>query len=162
MAKQNKTNFLSPNKFRITIHKYPKVELYAQSLNVPGFTVGTPERFTNTGRDYNLTGDKIFYNDFTVSFIVDEAMESYFELLDWCKRIVNEPMLPPGKGFSREVSDMTLHILTNNSNVNISCTFKDCFPYTVSDLPLNTMIDENSPVVADVTFKFSSYSYDRK
>ena len=64
-------NFLSPVGFKLKINKSPKVDFLAVQANLPGITLGTALQ-PNPYKDIELPGEKLVYDDFRVSFIVDE------------------------------------------------------------------------------------------
>ena len=118
--------------------------------------------------DYPMPGDKITYDDLSVSFLVDEDMTNYIELLDWMKKLgstenpseqyktlVNDTSSNVLRGIT---SDCTLTILTNNMNANKSVVFQDCFPTTISEISFESIADDVSPITASATFKFRDYT----
>ena len=75
-------NFLSPVGFKLRINKCPKVDFLAVGANLPGITLGTALQPTYL-KDIDLPGDKLVYDDFRVTFIVDEDLENYRQVYDW-------------------------------------------------------------------------------
>ena len=75
-------NFLSPVGFKLKINKCPKVDFLAVQANLPGITLGTALQ-PNPYKDIELPGEKLVYDDFRVSFIVDEEMENYNQIYKW-------------------------------------------------------------------------------
>ena len=65
-------NFLSPVGFKLKINKCPKVDFLATQANLPGITLGTAVQ-ANPYKDLDVPGDKLVYDDFRVSFVVDEG-----------------------------------------------------------------------------------------
>lgn len=158
MAKQNRNNFLSPNKIRISIGKFPNLELYAQSFTIPGVSISTNEYATARGRDYFIPGDKIDYQDLTISFIVDEDLKVMREIKDWMDRIVKLE----GVNISSESTDITLSMLTNNSNRNIDFMVQGAFPHAISDVAVSVTETEDNVIVGEVQFKIVQYSIEKK
>ncbi len=157
MTRQSKNNLLSPNRIKVVIDRFPNLEFYAQTFNLPGVNIGTPDRFTNKGRDYNLTGDKIVYNDMNISFIVDENLNTFTELFNWLDDAVKKKPT-----VSNVFSDMTIMLLSNNSTENVNIVCKGTFPYMIGDISFSTMATEDEVVVADVTFKITEYEIKKK
>ena len=49
---------------------------------LPGITLGTAVQ-ANPYKDLDVPGDKLVYDDFRVSFVVDEEMENYKQIYKW-------------------------------------------------------------------------------
>ena len=77
-------NFLSPTGFKFSLEKAPKVDFFANSVNIPGINLGVAVQSTPL-KDLMIPGDKLVYNDFSIQFMVDENMENYLEIHDWMR-----------------------------------------------------------------------------
>ena len=66
-------NFLSPIGFKFTLAKYPKVDFFSQSANIPEISLGTAIQPSYL-KNLDVPGEKITYGDFRLSFIVDENL----------------------------------------------------------------------------------------
>jgi hypothetical protein len=145
-------NYFSPNKFQVVINRFPNVEFFAQDANIPGFTSGNVLRSTTAPSDYYEIGDKIQYNDFKIDFILDEDMETFKEIFNWAMMA----SVKKRKDFN-PFSDITVIVLTNNSNRNFSFVVKNAFPYLLNDVDLSVRKSEDAPIVMSVLFKYSLY-----
>ena len=121
--------------------------------------------------DYPIPGDKITYDDISITFLVDEDMSNYIELMDWMKNLgstrdpstqyatlVNDNTANSLRGI---LSDCTLTILTNNMNANKSIVFEDCFPTTLSEITFESVADDVTPITASATFKFRDFTIEK-
>ena len=106
-----KLDYSSPTQFRFLINQLPKVEYFTTSANIPGISLG--EGVLNTPlKDIPLLGDKLTYEDLTISFIVDENLENYIEMHNWLT----------GIGFPKDRSQFsTFRSTTSNTKVATSC-----------------------------------------
>ena len=149
---ENVTNFnlQSPNKFKIVIDRFPGVNFFAQRINIPDVTIGTSPVFTNRVVDYTVVGDKIVFGDVIISFLLDEDLKAYKEILGWIYKAGDSELNIP-------FCDMKVIGLTNNSNSNTTFKFYNAFPYTIGNILLDTTISEDSPLSIDITFKFSHF-----
>lgn len=147
----NKNNF-SPNKFKVTMSRFPTIEYTAQSANIPGISMGTPQIPTNKWLDYYVIGDKLIYNDLNIGFMLDENLKSFRELRDWLYAVMSTKEV-----ISIPRADIDILLLTNNSNQNLILRISGAFPYMMSDVNMSYQMDENFPVTVDVTFKFVEY-----
>ena len=76
------TDYSSPTQFRMGINQLPKVEFFTTSANLPGISLGElviPTPYT----DIPIVGDKITYENLSISFIVDEFLENYISIHNW-------------------------------------------------------------------------------
>ena len=72
----------SPVQFRFKCTKLPLIEFFCQTANVPGISLG--EQTQETGLvDIPVPGDKITYQDLSISFLLDENLNNWKELHDW-------------------------------------------------------------------------------
>tara|TARA_B100000035_G_scaffold143377_1_gene122050 strand:+ start:472 stop:807 length:336 start_codon:yes stop_codon:yes gene_type:complete len=73
-----KLDYTSPTQFRFVINQLPKVEYFTVAANVPGITLGSATYATPL-KDIPYPGEKLTYEDLTLTFIVDENLENYIE-----------------------------------------------------------------------------------
>ena len=81
-----KLDYSSPTQFRFIINQLPKVEYFTVAGNIPGLTLdeidlGTPLK------NIPLMGNKLTYEDLTITFIVDEDLQNYIEMHTWLTSI---------------------------------------------------------------------------
>ena len=77
-----KLDYSSPTQFKFSIVQLPKVEFFITEVNLPGITLGDaifPTPFT----DIPMMGDKLTFDNLTISFIVDEFLENYITMHEW-------------------------------------------------------------------------------
>ena len=69
-------NYLSPVGFKFVITKAPKADFFLNSANIPGINLGFAEQPTYL-KNIPVAGDKLTYEDFNLTFFVDENLENY-------------------------------------------------------------------------------------
>lgn len=143
-------NLLSPQKFRVNIHKFPNVQFFTQRVAIPGVTTNPPEIPTNTGLSYFHLADKLIFEDFYVGFLMDENLVGYTELLNWFYESVQTKKEPP-------FSDMSINLLTNNSNSNKILKLYNAHPFTLGGVLLDVEMSEQTPITVDLFFKYSHF-----
>lgn len=146
------TDLLSPNKFKIVIGRFPKVDFFTQRVPLPTITLGRTIKTTNREVDIKYPGDKLEYEDLIVSILIDEGLEGYEEIHKW----MNEAAL--AEDDNDFFSDMSILVLTNNSNKNKTFTFHNCFPQTIGNILFDTTATEDQPLSVDVIFNFSHFT----
>ena len=77
-----KLDYASPVQFRFKCSKLPSVEFFCQSANIPGISIGTASMPTGL-KDIPIPGEKVSYQDLSISFLVDENLNNYKEIHDW-------------------------------------------------------------------------------
>lgn len=182
-----KIDYASPTQFKFNIIKLPKVEYFCTSVNIPGIAINYVEQQTPL-KDIPHPGEKLKYNDLTVSFIVDENLENYQEIHGWLVGLgfpdshadyntliqAGKDRFPTSKSsVSNEIgkirypapaqgaafSDATLMVLTNKNNPVVEVRFKDVFPISLSNLEYNQQATDINYLTAQVTFKYSIYNF---
>jgi len=171
--------FLSPVGFNFNIRKLPNTNYFVQAANLPGVQLGEtilPTPFHSV----QIPGDRITYGEFAITFKVDENMENYIELYNWMQYLG----FPQGFHQSKElyekdgmkeltglrnvqrterslgeggVSDATLTVLNSASQPNMSVTFEDCFPTSLSDIQFDVRSSDIDYVEAQCSFRFKLY-----
>ena len=168
-------NYMSPVGFKLILTKTPKVDFLCQSANIPQISMGTAIQPTYL-KDIPVPGDKVLYDDFTVSFLVDEKMENYLANYKWITglgypenlgqynqlkkddirtdRIVGDD----GDPLYFQYSDATLQVLNSNYQPSVLVNFKDAFPVALSTLDFDVTTRDYNYFTAEVTFKYSIFS----
>jgi len=160
-------NILSPVSFRLIIQKFPSVNFWCQSVNVPDMTISevtVPTPFV----DIPIIGDRIEFGDLIVTILVDEDLINFLEITNWMKAVGTPESFSQrteyyskteGLNDNKEkelYSDATLHILTNNKNPNKEIEFRDIFPTSISELMFDSTGD-NEAVTTSITFQLRDY-----
>ena len=179
----SKLDYSSPTQFRFLINQLPKVQYFTVAANIPGITLG--EGVFNTPlKDIPLLGDKLTYEDLTITFIVDENLENYIEMHTWLTgigfpkdrsqfkdfRSTTSNMSTTTRGESKDIgdvrattpelamtSDSVMTILTNKNNPVVECRFKDVFPTSLSGLTYSQNQTDVEYLTAEVNFKYQIY-----
>jgi len=161
-------NTLSPVSFRFDINRLPTVSFFCQSVTLPSLTMTEAERPTPFITHF-VPGDKLEIDQLALTFIVDESMENYLEVLTWMRglgfpdeyetyrklaRETSETTRPAVENSETAIlSDASLFILTNSMNVNKNIIFYDIFPTSLGALTFDSAMGEIAPVLAEVTFR---------
>lgn len=157
-------NFLSPLGFRFKLTRTPNLNFFVTNVNLPSITFGfidVPTPF----KSINITGNKLDYGDFELTFRVDEDLDSYFEIYNWLMaigfpenfdqyRLVKDK---PAGSAEAIYSDATLTILTSDMVPNLEVGFQDIFPTSISEINFNVSDTDVNYVDVTVTFKYKIY-----
>ncbi len=158
-------NFLSPLGFKFYIQKLPNVNFFVQKATIPGLAMGGTPMAANPLVAIPYSGEHLQYNEFQLTFRIDEDMKNYLEIHNWLR----------GLGFPEDFSEYraiqnedqflggglktsaTFIITSNGKSPNIECVFEDIFPISLSDVVFNTTDETVNYIEATATFRYTQY-----
>lgn len=158
-------NFLSPLGFKFQVKKLPNVNFFIQKVNIPGLAMGATPEAPNPFVAIPYSGDHLLYNEFRITFKVDEDLKNFLEIHQWLRGLgfpenlreyglITEEERMLGGGVK---SDASLIITTNGKSPNIECVFEDVFPISLSDLDFNTTDNTVDYIEVTATFRYTQY-----
>ena len=182
LARQpDKLDYASPTQFKFGIHQLPKVEFFTLSAKVPGITAGVVTRATPL-KDIPLVGDKLTYENLSITFQVDEYLENYVSLHNWMKGIgfptdrqefrtfrdVTSNTPASGKTPTTDLvgkaipdralySDAYLMVLSNKNNAIVEVDFQNIFPISLGGLDFTQNVTDVEYVTATADFAYQIY-----
>jgi len=155
-------SFLSNNKFEFVLKRIPNFAFFVQSVNLPSLTlqstsINTP--FTAV----SLPGNQIVFNQLSLTFIVDEDMQSWYELYNWIYQLGNPNSFDKTGTLTGEpgmedntYSDATLFIKTNSNNPNMQIQFYDVYPTELGEMTFSSTEGQEF-ITSSVVFNYTSY-----
>lgn len=163
-------NFLSPLGFRFVIKKLPNVNYFCQNVSIPSVSINQTS-FPNPVINIPMPGSKMAYEPLTIRFKVDEDMKNYIEVMNWLTGLGHPVSFDQTRDLSRSspvpsqklgtqasfVSDGTLVILTNHKNPNLTVTFMDMFPISISELQFDSTDSDVLYLECIATFAYRSF-----
>ena len=182
LARQpDKLDYASPTQFKFGIHQLPKVEFFTVSANVPSISIGVVTRATPF-KDIPLVGEKLTYENLSITFQIDEYLENYISLHNWMKGIgfptdrqefrtfrdvtSNTPAsgkTPPVDLVGKAVPDRALYsdaylmILSNKNNPIVEVNFQNVFPISLSALDFTQAVTDIEYMTATAEFAYQIY-----
>ena len=79
-------DYSQSNQFKIYLPIFPTTEWFVIRANIPGVTMAQASQYTPF-TDIAVVGDKLQYDNFNMTFMVDESLQNYMEMYDWVKNI---------------------------------------------------------------------------
>lgn len=153
------TNFLSPVSFLVSIERMPNTEFNTQRVNLPSLAMVAPEQQSPIHRIYR-TPDRLEYSELDLSFIVDENMTNYREVLSWMEGLGTPESTDQRKALDQskfgEVSDITIIIQNSARNPNLKLSFTDCMPIALSGVQLDVTGTDVIYPECTVTFRYTN------
>jgi hypothetical protein len=159
-------SFLSNNKFDFTLERIPNFTFLVQSASLPSMSLAS-SNFQTPLVNIQIPGTMLTFAPLTISFIVDENMESWYEIYNWMFQLGNPEELNkignltgvPG-ALNNIVSDANLIIKTNSNNPNWRVRFHDLFPTDIGEINFST-IDTQEFITSSATFAYTYYELER-
>jgi hypothetical protein len=167
MSTPNPSNYLATNFFKLAFDrgedtsKIPTVEYFAQSVNLPSLTISPLELpVAQFGVPIRTPVGRYFYENVSISFLVDEEMKNWMEVYEWMRSCGNAEDFAEYAGdpdYSDIFTDGTLLIMDASYNPMKKVVFKDMFPVGISGIQFSSVVVDTEPVIATATFAYTSY-----
>jgi hypothetical protein len=158
------TNYFSPLEFVVTVKRLPHIEFFTQRTQIPSVSAAPVEKPTPFNMMYE-TPDKLRYENFNFSFIIDEKMNNYLEIYNWIKGITFPQNYDQFKEINESkegrFSDISVLVLNSNKNPSINVTYRNCFPISLSEITLDTTSSDLVYPEATVTFQYDYYEIEQ-
>lgn len=162
------TDLLQASKFILSFPRVSSTQFFCQAVNIPGVSIAsTPNQFTPFS-DLPIPGDKIVYETFDVTFLIDEELNSWLQIHDWIKGLTfpkdfreyqNRDKLSrysSGTPYP-QYADAELTTLSASNNQKVKFHFVDTFPISVSGIDMDIRLDSSTIITATATFKYKRY-----
>ena len=155
-------SFLSNNKFDFILRRIPNFTYFVQAVNLPSMslqstTVNTPFSALS------VPGNQIGFGTLALTFIVDEDMQSWYEIYNWIFKLGNPKDFDKRGGLKDNdelidsvTSDATLFIKTNANNPNFKIEFYGVYPTELGDMQFSS-VDNQDFITSTVTFNYTYY-----
>lgn len=163
-------NFLSPLGFRFSIKKTPHINWFVQSMTLPGLTL--PSAVIDTPfKRIPLSGEKMEFEPFNITFRVDEEMNNYLEIYQWLigtgfpdnftqyfGRTPNQTSASYYSSLDNIKSDASLIILSSKMNPVVEVTFVDIAPTELSELRFDMAVNDINYMTCTATFSYRYFT----
>lgn len=162
-------NFLSPVGFKFTLNRVRKVSFFSNVANIPGINLGIANQPTYL-KNIDIPGDKLVFDDFRLTFLVDENFENYMQLQNWMRGLGYPESLQEIFDLQHEkseinrhsemmniYSDGTLEVLNSNFNPKFKVVFQDMFPTYLSGLTFDATDQSIEYFTAEAVFRYTNY-----
>ena len=133
------------NQFKVYLPLFPITEWFVTRANIPGVSLGQAVQATPF-TDMPVVGDKLTYDDFYFTFIVDEQLKNYQEMHNW---LVNIGFPASGSQFKAQARpDGTTRASQQIIDQSTPGQVVDMVDRTLySDIEMFILSSKNNPVV---------------
>ena len=172
------------NQFKVYLPLYPITEWVVTRANIPGVTLGQAVQATPF-TDMPVVGDKLTYDDFYFTFIVDEQLKNYQEMHNW---LVNIGFPASGSQFKAQArpdgttrasqqildrstpgrvvdmvdrvlySDIELFILSSKNNPVVKIQMFEAFPTSLTAIEYSSQETDTTYAECTCTFAYAYFT----
>jgi hypothetical protein len=156
-------NTLLTNYHQFVLNRVPTMAYFCQSVNLPGIGMGSVEQPTIFGLPVNVPSGAIRFEDFSITFKVDENLKNWLEIYNWIRGNGNlgedcTPALP----YPNKVDSGGTLLITNSSyKPKLRVNFKHLWPKSLSGIVFSTALPDSVEAVATAVFAYTSHSVER-
>ena len=176
-------DYSQQSQFKVWMPLFPLTEWFCTRANIPGVSLGQAVQTTPL-IDMPIIGDKLTYDDFYVTFLVDEQLKNYMEIHDWlvnCAAPANKNQfmgkdrpdgIPrrPGTMRSERVlgqypesdrdlySNIDLFIMSSKNNPLVKFQMIESFPISLTNIEYSHQEADVQYAECTVTFAFSYFT----
>jgi hypothetical protein len=160
------TSILQSTKFTFLIPDMPFLKYFCQTVYLPSVStseVMIPTPFSATYRH----GDKMVFEPFTVTALMDEDLRVWEETYKWMKSLTRPSSYDeyarktPKDVMTPLYFDGFLTINTNANRSNIRIKFHNCHPTSIGMVNFDTKVDADVIPTADFTFRYDIFEIER-
>jgi hypothetical protein len=146
------TNLSIPQNFQFSIKRLPTFSYFVQTIALSESGSDPMDVVGTLGPNLKLPSSVASISNFTVTFLVNENMKNYYEIVKWMRQTV------PYKDFTevQPIKDIweeaSLLYLTNKKVPYRRITLQGIFPTEISGLDFNYSDTESKPIIATAKF----------
>lgn len=144
--------------------RIPNIVYNIQEASLPGIRHLEQDQPTTLGIPVKRPIGAYKFDSFTLSFLVDENMQNWFEIYRWMRGLGNIDDDCTYNQYNNKFEKMTtlgtLHITRGTYKDNIKVKFFNMFPTALSGLKFTSTANSYQPQYANVTFEYTYYSFE--
>jgi|TARA_X000001388_G_scaffold24304_1_gene16804 hypothetical protein len=158
------SSLLTANQFKFNTARIPILSEYVTAVNIPSIEFVSAELGTAYGVNIPTATGKYIFEDLTVSFLVDEELESWREIYEWLRRL--GPMNDESQSImykdcyeSTTLGELT--ILNSAYKPKFRYKFHNMFPISLTGFSFTTTAADSIQLSSAATFRFSYYDVEK-
>lgn len=151
-------NPLISNYFQLEIAKIPNTIWFCQAVVIPGIKFNEVDQPTILSHPIRSPVGALRFDDFVISFKVDENLKNWLEIHNWIKEMshyTNDTSFM--KSWHTQRTNGMLRTTSSSYNPKIQVNFTGLFPIDLGGLMLNTVEPDSKEIIATVKFAYSDY-----
>lgn len=145
-------NLFRGNKFEITMPKTPILARNITMVDLAGLSLNDT-MLPYKSLDINVAGEKIIYGKLDFTFLLDEYLDTYYEVYSWMNATAGTTVKQSEK--KEFVQDITLSILNNNSSLVVrKFTFFNCWFTFLGEISLDASDSQTLSTSCTITYDY--------
>jgi hypothetical protein len=154
------SNLLTANQFKFNTSRIPILSTYVTGVNVPSIEFISADLNTAFGVNIPTATGKFIFEDLTISFLVDEELESWREIYEWLRRLgpmndESQDIMYNDCNVSTTVGELI--ILNSAYKPKYTYSFYNMFPISLTGFSFTTTSADSIQLSSSVTFRYSYY-----
>ena len=138
-----------------------KLELFGQTVSLPGIKLSVSPQPTTLGVQIPVATNTFTFESLILEFIVDENIENWKSIYDWMSSIGNISNDTDNEMYRTWATTAYLRVLGSNYYpINKTAVFHYVIPTALSALTFRSDLGDSTPMKARVTFSYSYYDFD--
>jgi len=159
------SSYLQETKFTFSFPTLPFLRYFCQGVSIPGVSTSAVEVSNPFASTYRH-GDKLVFDDFAITCLVDEDLRVWEESYNWLVALTKPAKFPQyirnlGNGRDSPYHDGILTTNTNANLPNVRFKFTYCHPVSVSAIQFTTTGDADTAMTIDIRFRYDQMEIDR-
>ena len=176
-------DYSQQSQFKVFLPLFPTTEWFVVRANIPGVSLGQAVQ-TTPMIDMPIIGDKLTYDDFYVTFLVDEQLKNYTEMHDWLincaapetrsqfqgkarpdgipqrpQTEIMDLILGNVKSSDRDLySNLDLFIMSSKNNPVVKIQMVEAFPISLTNIEYSHQESDVTYAECTATFAFSYFT----
>ena len=164
-------DYAQNSQFRVSFPNYPKVEYFCSAITIPGISLTAVDRPTSLA-NIPMVGDTVTYENFDMTFLVDEKLENYREIYDWMINIGFPDNHAQFRSQERRDSggmqrlgdrelydDLMITVLSSKNNPVVRLRLYEAWPVQLGGLEYTQTETDVTYLTCDVSWAYMYYDF---
>jgi hypothetical protein len=151
-------NALINNFYQLEISTIPNTTWFCQAANLPGIKFYEVDQPTILSHPIRSPVGAIRFDDFGITFKVDENLKNWLEIHNWIKRMSNYTNDTSfSKPWNEQRSNGSLRITNSAYTPILEINFTGLFPTELGGLVFTTVEPDSKELMSTVKFAYADY-----
>lgn len=151
------TNIAIPQNFQFAMKRMPSFSYFIQTVALNEVSSDPMDVPSLLSSNVKLPSVSASITYFTVTFLVNENMQNYYEIVKWLREATPYKDFTEVKPIKDVWEEAFLIYLTNKKVPYKKITMRGVFPTELSGIEFNYTDTENKPIIATAKFTLNDY-----
>ena len=165
------TSLLQTTKYIFSMPRINNVQYFCQEAILPGVALPEMPRPTSVV-DLYVPGNKMVYNRFEVTFLIDSELKSWTDIHDWMRQLTTPVKADEYRNLWKrdtvinsnqlaQYADGILTIMSGLNNPKFRIKYINMFPTSLSDIQFKTTESADDVLTATASFRYDYFEIER-